>query len=70
MSSSELLIGPCATEFAFGIGNVFRVHAFKLCLSLVTLKPNGLLNVTNHSRLFDRFEEPNTFLEAGRLWIR
>jgi hypothetical protein len=49
---------------------VFHGFPFKLRLSLVTLKPNRLLNVANHSRLFDRFEEPNTFLEAGRLWIR
>lgn len=70
ISSSELLIGPCATEFAIGIDNVFHRFPFKLRLSLVTLKPNGLLNVASHSRLFDRFEEPNTFLEAGRLWIR
>ena len=51
-------------------GLVFHRFPFKLRLSLVTLKPNGLLNVASHSRLFDRFEEPNTFLEAGRLWIR
>ena len=51
-------------------GRVFRVYAFKLCLSLVTLKPNRFPNRAEVSRLFDRFKEPSTFLEAGRRWIR
>ena len=47
-------------------GRGFSAYAFKLCPSVVTLKPNGFPNRAGISRLFDRFEGLTANSEAGR----